>query len=260
MTETSATIHTCKNCGTEYQGSFCPNCGQKLITKRYTLKESLLSFINSIVNVDRGLWHTSINLLIKPGQVIRDVLGGKTVTYLHPFRYLIIWLTLQTFLTINLGLIERLQDVMPMANQQAISAEQAEFQQKFYTIYIGYMNAWLALMIPFYSFGTWVAFRKHKLNYAEHLIVTAYIFGQTSLIGILIIPLYYLPPALSFAMYISFALLLIYPVYAFYSLKRENILVLTLKSLLAILLWVVSISLIVIIIAIATVFITKAGS
>ncbi len=79
----------CKNYQTEFDGNFCPNCGQKYIDKRFTVKESIAWAFHSIFNFDKGFGLTSKDLILKPGKVIIGFLNGITVKYAHPFRFIL---------------------------------------------------------------------------------------------------------------------------------------------------------------------------
>ena len=78
----------CPNC--EYQltqyHNFCPNCGQKVDDK---LSMKLL-FHNTIMNyfsVDARFFRSFIPLLIKPGFLAKQYVGGKRLMYLHPAQF-----------------------------------------------------------------------------------------------------------------------------------------------------------------------------
>ena len=42
VTQKSPELHRCLTCGEEYQGNYCPRCGQSAKIERYSLKNSLL--------------------------------------------------------------------------------------------------------------------------------------------------------------------------------------------------------------------------
>ena len=78
----------CKNCEAEYQGRFCPNCGQKAKTKRITFRQVMSDLRDQFWHFDKGFLFTIIALVKQPGHTIRDYLAGKRVNYVKPMKYL----------------------------------------------------------------------------------------------------------------------------------------------------------------------------
>ena len=91
-TETQTT--QCLNCGTEFEGKFCPECGQSAETGRFTFKFIWENLIAAILGRDGGIWFTLKNLFSRPGAMIVDILNGKRRKYLSPFPTLFLALTL----------------------------------------------------------------------------------------------------------------------------------------------------------------------
>ena len=75
----------CKNCGLEVSSKFCGNCGQRQF-ERFTVAIILDNLSNSF-NINRGFPHTFLALLIRPGNFLKEYLGGKTKSYTNPFSY-----------------------------------------------------------------------------------------------------------------------------------------------------------------------------
>ena len=79
----------CLNCGNEYIGNFCPNCGQNAKTKRLKLKEIISDLTDSIVAGDNRSLRTCFALICRPGHMIREYLQGHRLHYLNPMQVLI---------------------------------------------------------------------------------------------------------------------------------------------------------------------------
>ena len=98
MEENSAIKETkvtkCLNCGAEFQGKFCPECGQKADTGRFTVKFIFKNFIQGILSNDGGVWFTLKNLFTRPGQMMLDIIHGKRKSYFSPFPMLFLALSL----------------------------------------------------------------------------------------------------------------------------------------------------------------------
>ena len=78
--------HTCATCGTEYQGNYCPRCGQSSRIGRYSLKNAFLLFLDVWGLGNRGMFRTLRDLILRPGYMIRDYLSGMQMAYFPPFK------------------------------------------------------------------------------------------------------------------------------------------------------------------------------
>lgn len=81
---------TCQNCGTSYTGNFCNRCGQNRNTPRYHLSNAFKNIMGGFTNIDNGFGRTLLELLYRPGYMIRDFIGGKRVHYFRPFQTLFV--------------------------------------------------------------------------------------------------------------------------------------------------------------------------
>lgn len=86
----SKEIYTCQNCGTTYTGNFCNRCGQTNNTPRYRLSNALRNVVGGFTNIDNGFGRTLIELLYRPGYMIKDFIRGKRVHYFRPFQTLFV--------------------------------------------------------------------------------------------------------------------------------------------------------------------------
>lgn len=195
---------TCKNCKTEFNGSYCSNCGQKYIDKRFTVKDSIYWAFHSIFNFDKGFFHTSLDMVVKPGKVIQDFLNGITIRYAHPFRFIFIWASLAAILGIWAGVY---QDTS-IAMNEAMGASKAAIQNasKVQGMMGKYMSFVYLIMIPFYSLGSYLMFRSKKLNYAEHLITNSFAISSSIMIGIPLTIVYGFNPHVDIINYLNFGL------------------------------------------------------
>lgn len=86
----SKKVYTCQNCGTTYVGNFCNRCGQTNNTPRYRFSNALKNIVGGFTNIDSGFGRTLIELLYRPGYMIKDFIGGKRVHYFRPFQTLFV--------------------------------------------------------------------------------------------------------------------------------------------------------------------------
>ena len=96
QTETQTEVKTtkCLNCGTEFEGDFCPKCGQSADTGRFTMKFIFENLLAAFISKDGGIWFTLKNLFTRPGAMIVEILNGKRRKYFSPFPMLFCSLTL----------------------------------------------------------------------------------------------------------------------------------------------------------------------
>lgn len=87
-------ITKCLNCGTEFNGKFCPECGQRADTERFTIKAMVKNLIMTMLSIDGGVWVTIKSLFTRPSQMIIDILEGKRKKYFSPFPMLLLTLSL----------------------------------------------------------------------------------------------------------------------------------------------------------------------
>jgi hypothetical protein len=180
------TTPQCKTCGTELEGKFCYQCGQKIMEGRLTIPGLFRELIAIITNVERGFWYTAKILFTNPGKIIRDVWNRATVPYYHPFRYVLIWATISVIMNISLGIFDSQQAEMQetFGSGNEMNEKTAAVQQKIMELSKKYMSFILIFIIPFISLVSRWFFKKEKLNYAEHLVMNTYFIGQNALLGL----------------------------------------------------------------------------
>ena len=99
---------TCKNCETEFEGHFCPNCGQSV--RDFDRPFSVL-FFDIMANMwafDTRVFKTLKSLIIKPGEMALDYVNGRRARYMPPFR-LYIFISFIFFLMLNISVTNRVK-------------------------------------------------------------------------------------------------------------------------------------------------------
>ena len=168
----------CLNCGREIYENFCPNCGQKTSTHRYSLKHFVEhDLIHGIWHVDKGFIFTIKQLFTNPGKSIREYLIGKRVDYFNSITLLIIILGIGHFIAEYSHV--KIADLVSSTNTKKIMSEFEEFASK-------YPKLILLFQIPLFSLFSFLWFRKAKLNFTEHFILNTYMT-----IGMLIISTFF---------------------------------------------------------------------
>lgn len=78
--------HCCMTCSTEFQGNYCPRCGQSSRIGRYSFKNAFLLFLDVWGLGNRSMFRTLRDLIFRPGYMIRDYLSGMQMAYFPPFK------------------------------------------------------------------------------------------------------------------------------------------------------------------------------
>lgn len=224
----------CPNCSSVNIDNYCSNCGQKIYTKRFTLKQ-FFEIAGNALNLERGFLHTALGLFRNPGIVINDYLKGKTKSYFNPFNYILIIGGIYAFLFLSLGIFDNsmeLSNSLSKGQNPAISKEALAFQQQLAETMKKYVNLLPLLLIPFASLFSKRFYRKQKLYYGEHLIINTFIFGQAVIISILLsLIILIFPGFLQMFFLFSGVASLCYFTYAFYCTFKQPILITTIKTI-----------------------------
>ena len=190
---TETTTTKCLNCGTEFEGNFCPECGQDAKTGRFTMHFVSENLLAAFTSKDGGIWFTLKNLFTRPGAMIVEILQGKRRRYFSPFPMLFsvltVYILLYTF-TGSRGDIQAMEQKI-MESEVAIDNEVDEKTQNALTnvneikrlvgkglkMYYTHYTAVTMLTIPFFLFVTrlWYGKNNRKRYYrAEYLVAITY--------------------------------------------------------------------------------------
>jgi len=216
--QSSLNENTCKNCGNNFQGTYCNKCGQKVLEERNTLKH-FFNLVFDSFDIHRGVLFTAKMLFINPGKLINDYLGGKTRDYYNPLRYLIIVAGLYAILMIWFNILDA---NIETSNELFQNEEEQTKLQSFINSNIKkYLNLIPILILPFWSLVSKWILRKRKLYYAEYLIINCYLHAQYLLvmaaISLILLPF---PQLSKFIMIIGPVVIIAYYSYAFRSIFK----------------------------------------
>ena len=83
-------VQHCHNCGTEFADNFCPRCGQRAGLGRVGW-QSIRDNIALLWGMDsRSLGYTLLQLLGRPGYLVRDYISGRRQVSFPPVKMLVI--------------------------------------------------------------------------------------------------------------------------------------------------------------------------
>ncbi|SNR17667.1 DUF3667 domain-containing protein [Tenacibaculum jejuense] len=177
----------CKNCNAEVIGNFCSNCGQKTNVDTIDFKYLLSEINNSIFQVDHGFFYTIKQLAIAPGHSVKDFIDGKRKKYFKPITFVLILSTIYGLIAGISGEKTMLADfVSGWSNYENSEFDSHDKIFVFQWLIKNYAYAML-LLLPVFSLGSYLSFRKYKYNYFEHLVLNSFITGQQAIIYILFI-------------------------------------------------------------------------
>ncbi len=81
----------CRNCHTPFDGTFCPNCGQKDVDLERPIHELIGEILKETLDIDGRASLTFRTLLMQPGVLTSEYLAGRRKSYTPPLRlYLVI--------------------------------------------------------------------------------------------------------------------------------------------------------------------------
>lgn len=167
----------CLNCKSEVLHDYCPHCGQKKSTHRYSIKHFIAhDFVHGVWHVDKGILFTLKELFTRPGHSIREYIQGKRVNYFSFVTLIILLLTLTAMLAPYVH-VKASDLVSPQSRAMMNSIEE-------------YMAAHpkqvLIISIPVYALFSIMWFRRSGVNFSEHLVLNSYRVIPELIIGLVI--------------------------------------------------------------------------
>jgi hypothetical protein len=165
---------TCNNCNAEISSNFCPKCGQpatlKRIDGRYIIHE-----IEHVLHFERGILYTIKELLINPGQNIRNYLTTNRSRLVKPIIFIIITSLIYTIAV----KVFHIDDNYIQFNNEGGKLNTPQKLFEWVTSHYGYSNIMIGIFIAFFIK---LFFRKSNYNFFEILIMLCFVTGVAMLI------------------------------------------------------------------------------
>lgn len=76
----------CLNCGDATVGYYCPQCGQRKVDVRVSLRRMAMEVLDDQLSLNSTLPRTLGALFFRPGHLTREYVQGRVVRYIPPFR------------------------------------------------------------------------------------------------------------------------------------------------------------------------------
>lgn len=175
-------------------------------------------------NLEKGILHTIVDLALRPGQAIKEYLYEDRSKLVPPFRFLLIFVTLATIITLSFltqeDLINTFEQGVEASGGTPNLDELDSEKKEFIDIYINnvaianlkFFNIYLMLSVPLAALATLMVYGRKTYNFAEHLVVNAYVYGNTTVFYILLSPLFFF---LSYQEFSLWYMVAVFPYYCF---------------------------------------------
>ena len=221
----------CKNCELNFDGLFCPRCGQRHQEGKFTLKESTFWVFDKLFNLERGLFHTIVELILRPGKTITAYLNRETIRYMHPFRFVFLLATISAILTIITGTFDSPEMIEAMQGMGEHTPERLEMTRIVVEQIKKYLTLILMLSIPINSIASLMVYKGRGYNYTEHLILNSYTYGLNIIFSIPCFLLFLLPNGLFINSMVGFPLYLLLWAWVYCKFFKENFFISLIKAL-----------------------------
>ena len=177
----------CLNCDHPVPDRFCGHCGQDAHhTHRLTLADMPHDVLHSIWHVDKGILYTLKTMMLRPGPTIRSYLAGKRVDHFRPLSLLFLITGVYALLcsVLHIQFLPPRDPAMPEAVWQ--------MQQTSTNFFMKYLSWCYVAMVPVWAlFARWFL-RRGGYNYAECLIIAAFITAIINFFALLYLPVLYM--------------------------------------------------------------------
>ncbi|MXV14576.1 DUF3667 domain-containing protein [Hufsiella ginkgonis] len=164
----------CKNCNSLLGGNYCQNCGQAAHIHRYTMRHVLHEVFHSVTHTDRSALTFLWQILMRPGEVARDLFAGKRQRYFNLFTFFVLCTAIFT-LSVGFSHYYEILNTSPMhwGDKNPWKVQ----QQLAYELMTSHGKMLVFSFLPINSLFTWLFFRRSKLNFAEHLVYNTVVFS-----------------------------------------------------------------------------------
>ena len=162
----------CKNCNTELNSKFCPDCGQPTDLKRID-GHYIIHEIEHVLHFERGILYTVRGLVTKPGQNIRNYLSENRSRLVKPIIFIIVTSLIYTLISHFFHIEEE------YVNHNGLEKSSIGTILKWLQGNYGYASILTGIFIAIWLK---VFFRKYGYNFFELLIMLCFVQGISMLI------------------------------------------------------------------------------
>lgn len=171
----------CKNCGRPVEGNFCSHCGQKTTVSRIDFPNFLNEITESFFQINKGFFYTLRELFVRPGDSLNEFLNGKRKSHFKPIAYL---LTLSTVYYLIAQITDKNTLIADIISgwMNGVTGEHSKTELP--EIVAWFLNNYAystLLLLPVFSFASYMSFLKFGKTYLEHVVVNSYITGHQTI-------------------------------------------------------------------------------
>lgn len=169
----------CKNCGTDLQGRFCNNCGQKAEIHALTFSHIFHEVFHAFTHADKSFLVMLKKMIVEPGKVAWEyIVEGKRQRYYNPFTFFLLVTAINAFVESRL-----------LTLRENIFHDNNEYARLFNV----YNKAMLLIIIPCIAFAFFALHQKKaRLRYSEYTVVAMMFFSMKTTIDIFVNSINYL--------------------------------------------------------------------
>ena len=195
----------CLNCGADFEGAFCPHCGQYWRVQRVTARSILDLIVTNITSINANMPRTILDLFYRPGYLIADYLRGRRKNYSNPFSLIFVLAAL--FLILDQYVMQdnvreasiEYSNAIGEGLNKSLGTEDHQYDSNQYTpellnLIYDHLGLFSILMIPMLTLPFWLAYRKkgqyrdNPINIYESTIVIAFISCQNLVVNLMSMP------------------------------------------------------------------------
>ncbi|MBX2845237.1 MAG: DUF3667 domain-containing protein [Saprospiraceae bacterium] len=226
--------------------------------KRITIKE-LFMYVLDVFNFEVGIPYAMKALLLHPKRSIDTYLSEDRHSIINPLRFAVVAITLSIIPLVsnpNNFMVPNLQEGSQQLEQSRKQFEfgesigkrlkkksntdteetpktqqekEAEFQEfisaqnEVFSVLRKYLNVFFFLSIPISALFTWLLYKGHKYNYAEHLVINCFLSGFAFMISFFLYLFdLWVKPGFPIGAILASVITIIYTVYLFKKIFEEN--------------------------------------
>ena len=171
----------CKNCGKIVEQKFCSYCGQNSKVGKINLSNFLNEISESVLQVNRGLFYTLKELFVRPGHSIKEFLNGKRKNHFKPVAYVLTFSTLYFLISRLVGENTWMNDLILGFSKGANDSKSGIEIPSFLTWLSENFAYATLLLLPVFSFASYLSFFGFGRNYLEHIVLNSYVTGQQAI-------------------------------------------------------------------------------
>ncbi len=173
--------------------------------ERINMKMIYRSILEAL-NLEKGIFYTIYEFGLRPGKAAYEYLYRDRTKLIHPLRFLVIVVTLATIATLSFLTQEDFiqaftQGISSTADPQVLENLTPE-QRSFMDLYsnnitvlnLKFFNVFLMISVPIAAIVTLLVYGRKQYNIAEHLVINAFIYSNSTVIYLLLTPLFFLLP------------------------------------------------------------------